>query len=131
MEFTKDLLGKTIFAIGTGNNFRRGVAMQDQPVTEFTVEHIAKKYVTLSSKSGWRTEKYCMESGATESAIRSGYSNNAGYTFFKDKEEIDEYFDFITKRDIVTAYMANRIYSRTKEEIELLYPIALKFGNNQ
>lgn len=91
MIFTKDDIGKEIYAIPTGNNAR----CNNGRIRVFKVLSVGKIYVGLSavfdSGSIGREEKYHKESGATQRSINSGYRCNAGYKFFKSIEALVEY----------------------------------------
>ena len=92
MEFTKEMIGKLIYAIPTGNNARRGVKEQD--VETFKVKGIGKVYITLcrvdSDGNEWASDKYHPETGAIQSARNAGYGGNAGYRFYESLEVIQE-----------------------------------------
>ncbi len=88
MEITKDYEGRLIYALPTGNHARRG---RDQEIITFEVVKVKRKYVDLR-REGWKyTDAYCLETGATQQAINSGYAYNAGYMFFPSLEAIEEY----------------------------------------
>lgn len=91
MILSKKHEGKDIFAIGTGNNARR----EKGKIIEFHVVKVKIKYAELQEGIYRNIDNYCIETGATQSAINSGYSGNAGYKFFEDKEEIAKYFENI------------------------------------
>lgn len=84
-EFTKDHVGRTIYALPTGNNVRRRGSNDPEP---FVVDAVARRYVTVSrpDNRNW-TEKLDKETGASEQAIKSGYDLNAGYKFFESEAD--------------------------------------------
>lgn len=87
MRIAKEHTGKTIYAIPTGNNARRGIKNQDpQP---FEVVSVARKYAKLKNPSGY-TDDYDCEIGATKQAVQSGYSGNSGYMWFASLIEVEE-----------------------------------------
>lgn len=86
IEKFKPLVGKNIYAKPTGNNARRTT---NERIDQFTVESVARKYVKLNS--GYSSDNYCPQTGATQKAINSDYVGNAGYIFFDSKESIDYY----------------------------------------
>ena len=84
MEFTKELEGATIIGLPTGNNARmRGTT---EPI-KFEVVKVKRKYVEMKRGGSIITDNYCPKSGATQSAINSGFGGNAGYRFFRDMKE--------------------------------------------
>jgi hypothetical protein len=83
MDFTKEDIGKTIYAIGTGNNARRGGVK----IEEFKIVSIKRIYVELETTYGTK-QMYHKESGASQQSINSGYGGNSGYRFFRTIEEI-------------------------------------------
>jgi hypothetical protein len=93
MEFTKDMIGSVIYALGTGNNAR---GAHGGKLRTFKVIAILRKYVELqpydeSSGAQFKSDKYCPETGATQFAINSGYRSNSGYKFFKTIEDFQDY----------------------------------------
>lgn len=80
----KGLEGSNIYAKPTGNEARR---WNGEPI-EFTVIKLGRKYVTLKRYS---EDNYLPSSGATQSAIKSGYVNNSGYKFFSSLEALNEH----------------------------------------
>lgn len=91
IEVTKEFVGKTIFAIPTGNNARRG--KERQGIEEFEVIRFARKYMTVKRVNGYQETSMCPKTGATQEAIRTGYSGNAGYIFFESKASAELYQD--------------------------------------
>lgn len=91
MIFTKETVGKEIYAMPTGNNARGN----PDKIETFKVMSVGRVYVGLSSvypsgKVGIET-KYHPANGATQKSINSGYGGNSGYIFF---ETLDELADF-------------------------------------
>ena len=80
----KGLEGSTIYAIPTGNEAR---GWNGEPI-EFTVIKAGRKYVTLKH---YREDSYLPSSGATQSEINSGYSNNSGYEFFSSIDALNQH----------------------------------------
>lgn len=87
MKFTKAHEGKTIYAVPTGNNARRWG--RDEPA-RFVVVKVKRKYVELMRDGYGRTDNYCPETGATQSAINAGYGGNSGWRFYESLEEIKQ-----------------------------------------
>jgi len=84
MKLSKDLVGKTIYAIPTGNAAR---GWDGEPKT-FEVVSIGRKYFTLRRGRGTREESYSPTSGATQTAINIGYGGNSGYKFYHSVEAL-------------------------------------------
>lgn len=80
----KELDGSTIYAIPTGNEAR---GWNGEPI-EFTVIKFGRKYVTLKR---YHEDNYLPSSGATQSAINSGYGNNSGYKFFSSLDDLNQH----------------------------------------
>lgn len=79
-EISKDLVGKVIYGIPTGNNRRR---KGQERIVKFNVLSVGRVYMTLL-EDGWpesRADKYNVR-GATQRAANSGFGTNAGYMFF-------------------------------------------------
>lgn len=98
MNFTKDMIGQTIYAIPTGNNARGN----KDKVSTFEVVSIGKIYVELRAvtedfRSSF-TDKYDPKTGATQSAVKSGHSGNAGYIFFPSMDSVTEWYHSIELR---------------------------------
>lgn len=107
MIFTKNMIGKRIFALPTGNNARGGNAGK---VSEFEVIKLGRKYVELAkvyenSKLG-RVDTYNSSTGATQKATRSGYGGNSGYKFFESLDAIADYTYSIELKDEVSKMFA-------------------------
>lgn len=82
--------GDILYAIPKGNAARRW-SFDEDGFTIFEVVKVNRKYTVLR-RDGWKhTDNYCLESGATQAEINSGYGNNSGYYFFKSPEEYIEY----------------------------------------
>lgn len=89
IEVTKEFVGKTIFAIPTGNNAKRGKERQD--IEEFEVISFARKYMTVKRVNGYQEISMCPKTGATQEAIRTGYGGNAGYFFFASYKDAENF----------------------------------------
>ena len=119
MILSKEHEGKIIFAIGTGNNARgaKGKAIQ------FEVVKVKLKYAELRDTRLNSTDNYSLTNGATQSAINSGYTTNAGYKFFKNEIQITEYKDNIRInmeiREIVS-YHRSLPYHKSKRILSIL-----------
>lgn len=82
----KELIGKAIYAIPTGNAARGWKG----EFAEFTVIGAKRKYVELQPK-GWEcSSEYDPKSGTDKQSAQGGYFNS-GYTFFPTLESITEY----------------------------------------
>nr|WP_321458686.1 hypothetical protein [uncultured Vibrio sp.] len=79
-EISKDLVGKVIYGIPTGNNRRR---QGQSKIEKFDVLSVGRVYMTLNKvgASECYADKYNIR-GATQRAANSGYGTNAGYMFF-------------------------------------------------
>ncbi len=88
MKFSKDLIGKTICAIPTGNNALRGSVTKS---VEFVVVSLARKYVELKRVDYDSTDEYCTTTGATKKSAQGGYSGNGGYLFFETAKECSDF----------------------------------------
>lgn len=89
IEVTKEFVGKTIFAIPTGNNARRGKERQD--IEQFEVISFARKYMTVKRVNGYQEISMCPKTGATQESIRAGYGGNSGYIFFTSYEDAENF----------------------------------------
>lgn len=78
--------GKYIYAIPTGNNARYG----NKNVVKFLVIKVNRKYVEMSLDGSTYSDKYCVSSGATQSAINAGYGANSGFYFYDSLEDIEK-----------------------------------------
>ena len=91
MIFTKEKIGREIYAISTGNNARGA----GDKITTFKVMSVGRVYVGLSRvcADGIAGDevKYAPENGATQKAINSGYAGNAGYRFFDTLDDLADY----------------------------------------
>ncbi len=124
-ELSKDLKGKTIYGEPTGNNARRH---SGDPV-EFEVVSVGRKYMELK-RAGWTsTDKYNIH-GATQSAVRSGYVNNAGYNFYLTIEDLDESIALRVKiKDIESFFRSWGNRNLSPEEINNIHEIISKYDN--
>lgn len=100
MKFDKSDIGNEILAYPTGNNARRGVV--EQEITRFVVVDTHRKYVSLRRHGSNFVQKYSVDRGATERAVRAGFGVNAGYKFFRTEEELNEWKDLQEKERTVT-----------------------------
>lgn len=89
IEVTKEFVGKTIFALPTGNNAKRGKERQD--IEQFEVISFARKYMTAKRVNGYQEISMCPKTGATQEAIRTGYGGNSGYIFFASYEDAENF----------------------------------------
>lgn len=89
MKIMQEHVGKSVFAIPTGNNAsRRGSQQQHE---EFHVLSVGRRYAELQrSGSGYAT-KYDRETGATQCSVKSGHEGNAGYIFFDSVKAVNDY----------------------------------------
>ncbi|HIF6165118.1 MULTISPECIES: hypothetical protein [Vibrio harveyi group] len=88
-EINKNLVGKVIYGIPTGNNRPRN---KKEKIVKFNVLSVARKYMTLVrvGSSDCTADKYNIK-GATQSAINSGYGGNAGYMFFDSLANLEQH----------------------------------------
>ena len=124
MEFTKAHEGKTIFAVPTGNNARRG----NDSIVEFEVVKVKRKYVELRRTGRTSSDNYCKKRGATQSSVAAGYGNKAGYRFYESKEEIERYRELNNKyeeiRKIFSIY--NSMSSNVSDDmIDKIYDVLM------
>ncbi len=91
MIFTKEMIGREIYAIPTGNNARGA----GDKIATFKVMSVGRVYVGLSTVYSdgaiGNENKYAPENGATQKAINSGYTSNAGYRFFETLDDLADY----------------------------------------
>lgn len=93
MKLNKDLVGKTIYGIATGNGARQHRGKSSAHIEKFVVSKVKRKYFdlkrayNLNSEDYYDTDTYCPETGAVESQIRLGYGGNSGFIFFNTVEE--------------------------------------------
>ena len=91
MIFTKEMIGREIYAIPTGNNARGA----GDRVATFKVASVGRVYVGLSQVyvdgTVGHENKYATENGSTQKAINSGYAGNAGYRFFETLDDLADY----------------------------------------
>ncbi len=119
MEFTKETIGKEIYAIPTGNNARGA----GDKITTFKVMSVGRVYVGLSAVYAdgiiGSEYKYNPKSGATQKSINNGYGGNAGYRFFESLDSLADYRYFIelaSKLDEKLRYLKASILSKSQVE---------------
>lgn len=123
INFTKDMIGKTIYGEPTGNNARR-----EKDLKKFKVISIKRKYVELESEVG-STNLYDKVRGFTQSAQRAGLGLNSGYRFFLTPES---YQEDLTKREQITRIRDVQIFGNsleefaTPEEVQIIHDIMMK-----
>lgn len=100
MEIKDFKVGEKIYAIPTGNNARRGGSR----LVTFGVVKVKRKYVDLAHKGGSLVDSYCPETGATQSAIRAGFSG-AGYIFFPSLEAHATYIEGNNMRAMIARHL--------------------------
>lgn len=105
IEVTKEFVGKTIFAIPVGNNASRGKERQD--IVEFNVVGFARKYMTVALVGSKWEISMCPKTGATQDAIRSGYTTNSGYIFFASKDDSEKYLNDCALRNKASKLLSN------------------------
>lgn len=132
MEFTKDLEGKIVLAIPTGNNARW--KSSNEPI-EMEVVKVKRKYVEMRRADGGLSENYCPKTGATQQAINSGYGNNAGYRFFENRKEYQAWEYRTTLISNVAKMVrdfnfANRLADLNDNDLGQLEKILLKVCDN-
>lgn len=124
MIFTKEMIGKEIYAIPTGNNAR---GVNPDKIVTFKVTSVGRTYVGLQvimdGRSGGE-DKYHSANGATQKSINSGYSGNAGYRFF---ESLDALADYRHLQDLAKSLNEKLKYLRvsklSKNQIERINQI--------
>ena len=128
MTFTKQDEGNVVYAIPTGNNARRGI--EEQNIVSFKVEKVKRKYIDLvkidENGKEWGTNSYCPKTGVTQSAINSGYANNAGYKFFRSIDDIEKFYKISKMKDEIYDFFRRYSYTLCDKDIETIYNIIKK-----
>ena len=123
MIFTKEMIGKEIYAIPTGNNARGA----GDKIFTFKVMSVGRVYVGLSIVyDGFigNENKYCPQGGATQKAINSGYAGNSGYKFFESLDELADYRHTLELRDSFDKKLRNiRSSQLSKSQLERMNEI--------
>lgn len=125
MKFNKELEGKIIYAVPTGNNARYA----KDKIEKFKVIKVKRKYIEMSQV--WEAgdiEKsscnYCPESGATQTSINQGYGGNAGYDFYLNLEEVENHKNIKKlKKEIKEYFSGYGDLSLTLEQLQSIYKI--------
>ena len=130
LEQFKDLIGVSIVAIPTGNNRNRRVKIQN--LVKFGVVSVGRKYVKLARLGGdnkpiGRIDNYCPDSGSTQSAIKSGYSGNAGYIFFEKAEDVEEFRAINRMRMDIREHFQFSAFKMSDDDIKAIHKIASKY----
>ncbi len=124
MIFTKDLVGKNIYAIPTGNNARG----KSEKIETFRVLSVAKRYASLAYVDDggkvWSPNDYCTMTGATKKSVNAGYTHNAGYKFFETLDALADYRHFVELAGrLDEQFRWCRASSLTKSQIERILAI--------
>lgn len=132
MDLNKDLVGKVIFGVATGNGARgnRGKLV----LTKFTVMGVRRKYFDLSRTtiddgeiSLREPDSYCPVTGALESQIRLGYGGNSGYKFYRTVQEAQDDFD----KERMYVEIMNNAYALKKLSYNQIKDIYNAMGFNE
>lgn len=111
----KNLEGKVIYAIPTGNNARRG-----NRIVQFKVKKVKRKYIELAimfdGEESRIVDNYCPDSGSTQSAISTGYGGNAGYRFFIEEESAKNFIERNKLSEKIIEYIRENRRSLTLEK---------------
>ena len=119
----KKFIGKEIIAKPTGSNARG----RSSEIDTFFVESCGRKYVKLSRVLSTRLGKsipdnYLPETGATQSCINEGYTNNAGYLFFESMVDYKVYQEFQNKCNHVDQWFRKKsVRSLPIDVIDMIY----------
>lgn len=124
MIFTKDLVGKNIYAIPTGNNARG----KSEKIETFKVISVAKRYASLApvddKGNAWTPDDYCTMTGATKKSVNSGYTHTAGYKFFETLDALADYRHFVElAASLDEQFRWRRAASLTRSQIERILAI--------
>ena len=122
IEITKNYVGRVVYGYPTGNNAVRGRDKQD--LVELPVVGFGIKYAKVIRYG--KEIAICPKSGATQAAIKSGFSTNAGFMFFESPDDAYNYVNLAKIRSLV----ASSINHRTIELLDddLVYIIASELG---
>lgn len=131
IEITKEYEGKVVYGVPTGNNAVRG-PNRSKPV-EFIVIKRKIKYVELQRVGSTRKDNYDPVTGATQSAINSGYGCNAGYDFYASLEDIEKMYELNEKRMKVRECFAGtrKLLELDKAELDTILNILSKKDNKK
>ena len=126
MKFTKDLIGKCIYATPTGNNSRGN----KNKIYTFKVLDVKRRYARLriyldNGEEGYE-DSYCMKTGASESQARQGYTLNAGFKFYRTKEAIGEKQNRDSIEDKIKCFFS--VFGETNLNLDQLYRIEKIIG---
>ena len=127
IEITKEYEGKVVYGVPTGNNVVRG-PNRSKPV-EFLVIKRKTKYVELQ-RAGCEVLNYDPVTGATQSAINSGYGGRAGYEFYASLEDIENRYELMDKRrKIRDLWNDRKLQDLSAVELDTILNILSKEGN--
>lgn len=87
LEFTKDLEGKTIYLVGTGNNARGNLANK---VIKAEVVKVARVNVTLRKEGYHYDKKYKKYNNSNHYSNHLDAGCNSGYKCYYSLEDIEE-----------------------------------------
>lgn len=83
---TKELIGKTVYLLPTGNNVRRNGVNN---IIEAKVRKVAKVFITMVGQhSSWASE-YKLRFNKENNSLDSDY--NSGYILFESMQEVDDF----------------------------------------
>lgn len=91
IEITKEHVGKCIVAIPTGNNVVRGLERQE--LINMSVISFGERYVRIGWSEYHINLTLCPKTGASQEAVKTGHSSNAGYLFFESADDANSYLD--------------------------------------
>ena len=124
---TKEDEGKIIYAIPTGNNANR-YKKDDGPIS-FFVKKVKIKYVDLSKVNDdgtyGRIIPFHPTIGATQKMIADGYGGNAGYMFFKTKDDVSRYWLESMMRQDISDFFRNRSFKLNFDDIATIHNIII------
>ena len=115
-KITKEYEGKTIYALGTGNNASRGGPTS---LKEWVVSKVKRKYFDVE---GQYHVSFCCETGITESSLRAGYTN-AGYRFFESEEDHRLWKEYCGRKEAVRQFFSGHgiPHRLPQESVERIY----------
>ena len=124
---TKEDEGKIIYAIPTGNN-ARSYEKDDGPIS-FLVKKVKRKYVDLSQVyhdgSYGRIMPFHPTTGATQQMIAAGYGGNAGYMFFKTKDDVSRHWLESGMRRDISDFFARRSFELDFDDMATIHNIIM------
>jgi hypothetical protein len=112
MDIKDFVVGKTIYAIPTGNNVRI-----EKGIVTFKVISVKRKYVELQHQFYSVTALYDPKTGATQSEMQAGYGSDAGYIFFKTENSYKEYIKMCS---FISRYIGYNFSKMKPETIKLI-----------